>query len=203
MLVPGNGDADARDPERFGEVVQRPTPPAADIEHLHAGLKPQFARDQIELVFLRFVEPCGVFPIGAAVDHALVQHRAEQVLTEIVVALADLKRACLALEIHQPGLHTVEGIGERPDTPINTGAIGAAGHFVNLLALPPGVHIAFADPQHAVGEDSGIEFFVTDLDVPGAVTVNADIAGCQDRLQSFSIALRSHVVVIESKSARM
>jgi hypothetical protein len=67
-------------------------------------------------------------------------------------------------------------------------------HLIELLAIPPAVHIAFAHGKHPFGNDTRVNFVVMDLNVPGAIAIDAYI-GC--RKQAFDLApipLRSHVL---------
>ena len=192
-LVEGNGDAHAGDAVFLREVVQCAAPAAADVQHLHSGLELQLASDQVELVLLGFVQRLGAPPIATAIDHALVQHGAEQVVAAVVVAFADLERAPASLKVHEPRLQREEYVAYGLDAPMEPGAISTADHLVELFAVPPTVHVSFADAQLALGENSGIKRFVVHLNVPRAVAVDTNITGCQELFQSFSIPLRTHV----------
>ena len=62
------------------------------------GAQAKLAADQVELGFLRRVQRADrtarrVAPVAAAVDHALAEHGAIEIVAEVVMALADLEAA--------------------------------------------------------------------------------------------------------------
>ena len=147
-------------------------------------------------MLLGLVQGFGAPPIAATVEHALVEHRLEQIVTEIVVMLGDLEGARASLEVHEPRLQREQDVAGRLDAPMKPGAKSAADHFRDLFAVPPTVHVAFADAELALGENPGVERFVVDLNVPRTVAVDPNIGDIQNRFQSFSIPLRTHVKVV-------
>ena len=103
-LVLGNRDTRARDAVFLTEIVQGSAPTAADIQDLHAGLQFELAGDQIQLMFLCFVQRLRTLPVRAAIEHAFVQHGAIQILAQVVMLVSDLERSRPTLQIHEPRL---------------------------------------------------------------------------------------------------
>src|SRR3546814_12459401 len=73
----------------------------ADVEHAHPLAQPELAADQVELGFLRIIEVLRLAPVAAAVDQALAEHGAVEVVAQVVVALADLVTAASGLQVEQ------------------------------------------------------------------------------------------------------
>src|SRR5581483_2961412 len=138
-LLARDGDADAADSVVFGGELERLAPAAADVEHAHAGAQTQLPADEIELGFLRIVEVARFAPVAATVDEALAQHRAEQVVAEIVVELADRKRAPPALQVHELRAQEQGGLVERRDLLVEARIEQAEQEAVEVVGVPPAV----------------------------------------------------------------
>ena len=63
------------------------------------------------------------------------------------------------------------------------GALGAAHELVELIAVPPAVHVRLAEAERAVGEHALEHALVVDLDVPRPVAVDADVGGLGQLLE--------------------
>jgi hypothetical protein len=80
-----------RHPVRRNAVVLRrpdrePAPAAADVEECLAGLQPELAADEIDLVLLRLLElAVRIAIVGAGVEHERVQEQGVEVVRDIVV----------------------------------------------------------------------------------------------------------------------
>src|SRR3546814_3891296 len=91
----------ATDAVALRRELQRLAPAAADVEHAHPLAQPELAADQVELGFLRIIEVLRLAPVAAAVDQALAEHGAVEVVAQVVVALADLVTASSGLQVEQ------------------------------------------------------------------------------------------------------
>ncbi|ANT65081.1 hypothetical protein Ptc2401_01311 [Prosthecochloris sp. CIB 2401] len=75
---------------------------------MHAWLELELVEDEAELVFLCLLEGVGVVPAGAAVKHEGVEHGLEEVVTSVVMVVADGVGAFAALEVEDAPEHCVE-----------------------------------------------------------------------------------------------
>jgi len=145
------------------EVKRQVTPPAADVEHLQAGLQVELGGDQAQLVELGTLQAVGVIEeVGARVLHALVEKQGVEVVAEIVVMGNVL--ACLADWI---------GLLDGPTRPGDTAqhllqGIAAERHPVDgeqcqevaqrrVLERQAAVHIGLARVQLRIEEQLGIQ----------------------------------------------
>src|SRR5215470_9060227 len=124
----------------FGSEARPSAPAAADVEHMHAAAEVELATNQVELRLLCFSQcPC-VLPVAAAVNHALVEHRAKQFVSKVVMSLRNLESFASAADTTQFDLKTIEsnsGIPER--FPVHAGIDKASRHLVDPVAGPPAV----------------------------------------------------------------
>ncbi len=132
-------------------------------------------------------------PVTAAIDHAPIEHRTVKIATEIVVLLTDLKRSGLPLQIPEPRLQGKQQIRQRANVAMEISPKRFADHLVELLAIPPAVHVAFADTEHALRDDSGVGVVVMDRHIPGSIAANADIPRPEHALNPAPIPLRCHL----------
>ncbi len=124
--------------------MRRASPATADIQHAHSAPAADFARDQVELCFLRLSQCRRVLPVGAAVNHSRIEHPLVEIVTEVVVTLANDVRASRAL-------HVVESRAERQKKRARGTQVffdidtkNTRQHLVELVAVPPAVHIGLA-----------------------------------------------------------
>jgi len=136
----------------FSGEFHQAAPAAADVEQAHAGLEPELAADEVELGDLRLLEVVGLRPVAAGVDHAGVEHGLEEVVAEVVMDLADLPCAAQILQVEQAGAHALQHQRAAADLLVEAGAQHATDEFVELLAVPPAVHVALAEPEAAAGQ---------------------------------------------------
>ena len=61
------------------------------------------------------------------------------------------------------------------ETLLDPGTNGAATHLVQRLAIPPTIHVGFAETKRPGSKDAAKEALVMHLYVPGAPTVDANV----------------------------
>ena len=164
----------------LGEVAQGLAPAAADVEHTHARRELQLARDQVELGDLRGVEVGRFAPVSAAVDQALAEHGAVEIVAQVVMALADLEGAPAALAIEQPRTQGVPAVGPADDGLIQPRTQQAREHLVQRLAVPGTIHVGLAERERAVPQQAGKHAGIVDAHVPGARPVDKHVGACKD-----------------------
>ncbi|BAK11154.1 hypothetical protein PAJ_1074 [Pantoea ananatis AJ13355] len=161
--------------------ISRQTAPAtANIQQGHTGFQLQLATDHVQFGFLCRLKRSGVFPVAAGVLHVRIEHQGKKVITQIIVRFADLPGPFFRLQVNQPGqrnahdiLHVMRKLliklmFQRPMK-----------KHIQPLALPPAVHITFAQPQGALLQDAFKKIGMFNLNVPWAGTVDFDVCFLQ------------------------
>ena len=170
----------------LGGELGQPAPAAADVQQRLAGLETQLAADHVELGVLGFFQRRGVFPIGAGIDHAAVEHGFEHVVAGVVVLLADFEGATLGLQVEQLVAQMLGDQLDARDTHGGRSQVGAqeAGEqLVKRVAVPLAVHVGLAQAQRPTGEDAFVHVLVMYLDVPGTRAVELHVGAGQQVLQ--------------------
>jgi hypothetical protein len=119
-----------------------------------ARLEFQLATDHVELVALRLLKvPC-MRPVAATVGQGWIQHGLEQLVADIVMALADPECAPRRLMIDQPAAGNTRQCAEQHAQPrqgahlfADTCPVEPGEHAVELLTVPQPVHIGLAESQ--------------------------------------------------------
>src|SRR3546814_309909 len=142
------------------------------------------AADQVELGFLRIIEVLRLAPVAAAVDQALAEHGAVEVVAQVVVALADLVTAASGLQVEQARTQCGADVGGAGHAFLDAGVEQVVQEAVERASVPPAVHVALAELERAPGHQPRRQVRVVDLHVPVAVAVDADIGVGQQGLQS-------------------
>ncbi len=153
-LVGRNGDASDTDAILFGGVLRGAAPAAADVQHSHPRLEAQFATHQIQLVALCRGKIRGVLPISAAIDHSRIEHGGVQIVAGIVVLLADLVGPAPGLRIAQRRREFRPQFVKSPQAVVDLSAQQSREHLVQMVAVPPAVHVGLARAQRAVSQNA-------------------------------------------------
>jgi hypothetical protein len=110
--------------------------------------------------------------VGAGVDHAGAEHRAVEIVPDVVVTLPDLEGA-RHLQVEDARFCDV-----REQGPVGAQADARPGdtidHLIERLAVPPAVDVGLADAEGAVAQHAGVHARIVNLDVPGRVAADAD-----------------------------
>ena len=69
--------------------------------------------------------------------------------------------------------------------------------LVERIAVPPVVHVGLAEPERPVGQHALEHPLVVDPDVPGAITVDADVGALREAFEVRSQSRRGHAQTIE------
>ena len=129
-------------------VSGQAAPAAADVQHMHAGCQAQFIADQPQLGFLSVLQRRSLFPIAAGILHMRVQHRQEQIVAQVVMAPTDPARPAWRLQIEQARGAGVQQLADAArQSLLQAGAQNPMEECVQLLAVPPAVHIALPRPK--------------------------------------------------------
>ena len=153
----------------FGHVAGRAAPAAADVQHAHPRLESQLARAEVDLCFLGLVERFGVLPVAAAVGESRVEHALVEVVSDIVVALADGERSPRALQIDEFGADHVERKNTGDHLSFEPGLQDPGQHLIDSLAVPPPVHVGLTEAEGGFGEDPSVKALIMHLYIPGAI----------------------------------
>ncbi len=165
-----------RDAVLFGSIFGKAAPPAAEFQNSHAGVCADFPTDEVQLGFLRFVEGLGIRPIGAGVVQAFIEHRPVEVIAQVVMPLCHLASPGCGLAVEKPGPEDMpdhaqvffDGLPQiGPQNPIDKS--------IDRCAVPPAIHVGFAQTQRCIPEHPAVKAFIVHLDVPWLVTVECDL----------------------------
>ncbi len=174
-LLLRNGDAGDGNAVFFRRVLRHAAPAAADVEQLHARFEPEFTAGEIEFRLLRLIQRCGVLPVAATVNHALVQHTLEQIVAAIVMRLADLERPPPALQVDEMAERPARHLLRNRQPLVNACAKHARKHFIQPFGIPPAVHVGFAEAERAVRKHARKHARIMNPDVPGPIAIDPDI----------------------------
>ena len=182
-LLLRHGDAGADDAVALGGELEEAAPARADVEHGHPRLETDLAADQVELCFLRLVEGRCVLPVAAGIDHPLVEHPLVEIVADVVVLLGDLGDLG-ALRVEDRCAERLEDDAEvELEVVFEVGGRGPVDRAIEIVAVPPAVHVALADGERAIAEDAGVEAVVMDPDVPGTRAVDLDVGLLEEVLE--------------------
>ena len=158
-----------------GEFRQ-PAPAAADVQQAHARLEGEFFADEFHLEFLRRGEVGGVAEISARILHRRIQHRSEKIIPEVVVLMGDDPGARFALEVQQKReCHFHQRAETRADGCFDAAVDRPGAQLLDIVAVPPALHVGLAKTQRAILENAAVEAVVMHLDVARPVAVDFDI----------------------------
>jgi hypothetical protein len=163
----------------LGHELRGSSPAAADVEDPHPSLEPQLARDEVELRLLRRIQRAHVLPVGARVDHAGVEHALVKVIAEIIVLLPHLEGAAPALHVDQVGRESQHHPAGRAQVLLDIRPEDASQHLVQLLAVPPAIHVGLAGAEGALREYPLEEALIVYPDVPRTRSVYFDVGALE------------------------
>ena len=145
LLFGGDGHADNAHLVISRHIFGKTAPAAADIQHSHAWLELQLTADEIQLILLRGFEGLRLFPVTAGILHVGIQHPAEKIVAEVIVLFADNPGAFFTLQVKQASACDAECVFEMMrELFFQPGAEHFMEEYIQTLAVPPAVHIAFA-----------------------------------------------------------
>src|SRR3546814_5113593 len=102
-------------------------------------------------------------PVAAAVDQALAEHGAVEVVAQVVVALADLVTAASGLQVEQARAQCGADVGGAGRAFLDAGVEQAEQDTVERASIPPAVHLALAELARATGHQPPRQVRVVDL----------------------------------------
>ena len=101
------------------------------------------------------------------------------------MALGHDARASHALQIEQLLSGHMQQRGQVAGTySVHPSIQGLFDHDVHPLAVPPAVHIGFAQAKRALPQDAPVQILVVDLNIPRTIAVNPNIRLFRQRLQN-------------------
>ena len=131
---------------------------------------------QIRFGFLGLFEAFRVRPATARVDHARAEHRAVEIVSDVVVTLSDLPRASGPLHVKEPPAQVVEPLRPANYPGLEISPVDLLHQQIQALAVPPTVHIGLAEALRELMEHARIEALVVDFDVRGPGAVQPDVS---------------------------
>ena len=119
-------------------------PQHINIQHLHSRLELQFGAYHLHLCNLGLIQATGRFPESTAVIHVRIEHLLENVIINIVMLLAYLKRPGATLAVKQAKTDEVNKSEIIADLIFKAGQKPMV--ISSALRNPPAIHIGFAQP---------------------------------------------------------
>src|SRR5947199_10029682 len=151
-------------------------PAIADIQQPEARSETKPLANPIQLVHLRRCEIVALGEERTRILHIRVEHRFEKIVAQIVMHPADFSGAPESLLVRENRGEQCPDIGKsKCETLLELGTNGAATHFIQRVAVPPAIHIGFAETESPGSQDSAKEALVMHLYVPGANAVDANV----------------------------
>ena len=165
----------------LGGEFRQPAPAAADVQQTHAGLEAELFADEFHLQFLCHGKVRRIAEISTRILHRGVQHGSEKIIPEVVVLLGDDTRARLALEIQQKReRHLHQRPQARLDRCFEASVDCPGAHLLDVVAVPPTIHVGLAEAERAVLQDTPVESFVIHLNIARPAAVDFDIRPLED-----------------------
>ena len=125
-----------------------------------------------------------IVPVAAAVDEPLAEHRLEKIVAEIVVVLADHIRARAALQIEKTRLHVQPGIVEPTDALVEPRIEQAEQKPVEIVCIPPAVHVRLAKAKRTVRKNARIQLPVVHADIAWSVAIDSHAREIEQRFDA-------------------
>ena len=173
-LLPRQGHPHHFHAVALGEKPARAAPPAADVENPGIRRKRKLAGDQFQFRLLRLVQGFGVAPVAAGIQHPFAQHPAVEVVAHVVVLPGDLPGPGAGLHVQDPRKPGHHDLVDSGDLILQAGPQHAGEKFIQRIAIPPTVHVGFAEAERALRQNPPVKPGVVDLDVPGPGAVFLD-----------------------------
>ena len=188
----------------LGHPACQPSPTTSNIQHLHSRLELQFGAYHLHLCNLCLIKATGRFPESTAVIHVRIEHLLENVIADIVMLLAYLKRPGATLAVKQAKADEVNKKAKViADLVFKAGPKTPRDHLIKRFAIPPAIHIGFAQPQRAIPRNSQEKIRVMHLHIPGVWPIDLNTrrlkhllkallnpTHCNPLLKSISTALK-------------
>ena len=112
LLLGGNRHAIHGHAVVFCRILSQSAPATADVQQRHTGFQLQLLADHFQLGLLRLLQRVSVFPIAAGILHIGIEHRTEQIVTDIVMLLTHLPGAFTRLTVKQPGIGDARNVAQ-------------------------------------------------------------------------------------------
>src|SRR5438034_11412168 len=147
-------------------------PAAADVQQTEAGSQTQPLANPIQLPQLRRVEIVVLGEERTGILHIRIEHRFEKIVAQIVMYPADFSGAPESLLVREKRGEQCQDIGKsKCETLFESGTNCAATHLIKRIAVPPAIHIGFADAERPGRQDPAREARVMHPYVPSANAV--------------------------------
>jgi hypothetical protein len=162
--------------EVAGGMTGQSTPAAADVQQAKAGSQTQPLANPIQLLQLRRGEIIGLSEKRTGILHVRIEHCFEKIVAQIVMHPPDFSGTPGSLLVHEKRGEQGPDIGKsKCETLLEPGAMGAATHLIQRVAIPPAIHIGLAETERPGSQDSAKETPVMHLYVARASAVDADV----------------------------
>ena len=120
----------------------------------------------------------GSLEIAAAVLLVGIKEGVEEIVAKVIVMLGDGAGARSGLEIENHSGHITDDIAEvEAQLRIMLAAQDAVEHLVDLLTVPPAIHVGLAHAQALVPDYARVPAVIIDLDVPGIRSIQIKTGG--------------------------
>src|SRR5699024_10325674 len=163
-----------------GQVAGQLAEAATELENAHARLQMELAGHQRELGPLRLVQGFDFSfraVIRTGVLHGRAQHGLVEPVGQVVVPYGPLARAATVLRIAQAAEQHLKERRRTANLPIEPGALNVGEELVELVGVPPAVHVGLAGAERAFGQNALVQTIVVHLNVPGSIAADLHVGG--------------------------
>ena len=128
-----------------------------------------------------------VLPVPATSRQPSVERTCKEVVAEVVVLIAHVPRPALILTVRPARRHRQFGHMEAAwHLGLDTRPKDASHRLIELVRVPPAVHVRLAEPYRPFSKDACVQPFVMDLYVPRVAPVDRDLDRRQKALRLIS-----------------
>src|SRR6266568_4113841 len=148
-------------------ITGQSTPAAADVQQAEAGSQTQPFANPIQFPQLRRGEIVAFGEERTGILHIRIEHCFEEIVAQIVMQPADFSGAPASLLVREKRGEQCPDIGKsKCEMLLESAANCAATHLIKRIAVPPAIHIGFAEAERPGSEDPAKEARVMNLYVP-------------------------------------
>src|SRR6266436_9594171 len=136
-------------------ITGQAAPAAADVQQAQPGSQTQPLANPIQLPQLRGGEIVAFSEQRTGILHIRIEHCFEKIVAQIVMHPADFSGASESLLVRDKRGEKCPDIGKSKfETLLEPGTNGAATHLIQRVAVPPAVHVGFAETERTGSQDS-------------------------------------------------
>jgi hypothetical protein len=163
-------------------ITGQSTPATTDVQQAQARSQTQPLANPIQLPQLRLGEIVARGEERTRILHIRIEHCFKKIVAQIVMQTTDFTGAFGRLLVCEKRGEQCPDIGKSKfETLLQSCANGTVTHLIQRIAVPPILHIGFAETERSGSQDSAKEASVMHLNVPGPSAVGANV-GAREKI---------------------